>query len=227
MATTPSSPWRERLRALPVLREPVGTLDLEDLPATPGELFTAWLKDAIAARVAEPHVMTLSTVDRDGHPNARTVILTDVAEDGWSFSTDTLGAKVEEIAANPQVALTFYWAALGRQVRVQGRAGQAGATTSAADFAARSDHARAVVLAAHDLARTSPDWDRADLLRAARDRLREGPSGLSPAAGARPWAAYVVRPARVEFWQADPGGLHRRVVYTAGEAGWACGVLPH
>ncbi|HLR58534.1 MAG TPA: pyridoxal 5'-phosphate synthase [Beutenbergiaceae bacterium] len=227
MPTTPSSTWRERLRALPVLSEPIGTLDLDDLPATPGQLFTAWLNDAIAARVPEPHVMTLSTVDGDGLPNARTVILTDVAEDGWSFSTDTLSAKVEEIAVNPQVALTFYWPALGRQVRVQGRARQAAATTSAADFAARSAHARAVILAAHDLARTTPDWDRADLLRGAEDRLREGPSGLSPAAGPLPWAAYVVRPARVEFWQADPGRLHQRVVYTFGESGWARGVLPH
>lgn len=80
MPTTPSSTWRERLRALPVLSEPIGTLDLDDLPATPGQLFTAWLNDAIAARVPEPHVMTLSTVDGDGLPNARTVILTDVAE---------------------------------------------------------------------------------------------------------------------------------------------------
>src|SRR5690625_7663782 len=114
--------------------------------------------------------MTLSTVDRDGHPNARTVILTDVAEDGWSFSTDTLGAKVEEIAANPRVALTFYWAGLGRQVRVPGGAGQAGGAACAGDRGARRAPARAGVLGAHGLARPSPDVSTAALLRAPPDR---------------------------------------------------------
>src|SRR5699024_4670726 len=199
----------------------------DDLPATPGQLFTAWLDHAIAARAREPHVVTLSAVDGDVHPNGRAVILADVAEHGWSLSPGAPRAKVQVIAVDPHGALPFYWPALGRQVRVQGRARQAAATTSAADFAARSAHARAVILAAHDLARTTPDWDRADLLRGAEDRLREGPSGLSPAAGPLPWAAYVVRPARVEFWQADPGRLHQRVVYTFGESGWARGVLPH
>src|SRR5699024_3775541 len=136
-------------------------------------------------------------------------------------------AKAAEIADDPRVALTFDWPTLGRQVRVQGRAMRSGDATSAADFAARSGYAQAVVLAAHDLASTGRHWTRQDLTDAANQRLREQPGGLSPAPGAVPWAAYAVRPERVEFWQADPGRRHQRVACTPTEAGWATAVIPH
>lgn len=227
MSDAPPPTLRERLRALPVLSEPMGALDLDALPAAPEQLFFSWLEEAIVAQIPEPHVMTLSTVDADGRPNSRIIILKDFDEDGWWFSTDTLSAKAEEIAANPHVALTFYWPALGRQVRVQGRATRAGDATSAADFTARSDYAQAVVLAARDLERTGRHWTRQDLTDAANERVREQPDGLSPAPDELPWAAYSVRPERVEFWQADPGRLHQRVVYTPSEAGWSAAVIPH
>lgn len=131
------------LRSLPSLSGDAPALDLHLLPADPAALFGEWLSDAVARGVPEPHAMTLATVDADGMPDARTLILKDVSERGWAFAGHVRSAKARQLAANPAAALTFWWQPIVRAVRVRGRVVPASESESAADLAARSAAARA------------------------------------------------------------------------------------
>ncbi|KAA9156406.1 pyridoxamine 5'-phosphate oxidase [Microbacterium lushaniae] len=124
----------------------VGTappFDLASLPDDPVELFVAWIRHAADAGVAEPHAATLATVDADGRPDARTLILKDVGPRGWGVAGRRSSAKGAQLAAHPAAALDFWWQPVVRAVRVRGPVREGTRQESAADLAARSASARA------------------------------------------------------------------------------------
>lgn len=135
------------LRARPALTGSAPVLHPESVPDDPVALFLNWITVAAEAGVPEPHATTLATVDADGMPDARTLILKDVDERGWAFAGPRSSAKGEQLAANPTAALNFWWQPVLRAVRVRGRVVEASDEESAADFAARSAAARAGVAA--------------------------------------------------------------------------------
>lgn len=135
-----------RLRAVPSLTGDAPAFDPSDAPADPVALFLSWLDDALDRCVAEPLAMTLATVDSEGMPDARTLLLKDVSEWGWAFAGHRRSAKSMQLAGRPSAALAFWWQPLMRAVRVRGRVVEATAEESAADLAARSRSARARVL---------------------------------------------------------------------------------
>jgi pyridoxamine 5'-phosphate oxidase len=134
---------REMLRAIPVFAGELPEFDVEAAPERPEELFLSWLHEALDAGVREPHAMTLSTVDEQGVPSARVLILKNVDADGWQFAVHADSPKGRELAGRAAAALTFYWPAQARQIRVKGPVTPAPAEQSAADFLARSLPARA------------------------------------------------------------------------------------
>lgn len=140
-----SSHTAARLRAIPSLTGTAPAWDPESLPADPVTLFYAWLTIAIESRLPEPLAMTLSTVDADGTPDARTVILKDVDERGWAFAGPTSGTTASQLRATPIAALNFWWQPLVRAIRVRGSVVQADPEDVEADLAARSPEARADV----------------------------------------------------------------------------------
>jgi len=129
---------RALLRSLPSLSGNASTLDLAALPHDPVALFLEWLGVARQAGAAEPHAMTLSTVDAGGVPDARILVLKDVDERGWSFASTRSSSKGAQLDANPHAALTFWWQPVVRSVRVRGRAVEASREESLADLRARS-----------------------------------------------------------------------------------------
>lgn len=133
----------EWLRLLPSLSGRAPESSFEDVPDDPVALFLDWIADAAARGVAEPHAMTLATVDEHGVPDARTLILKDVGTQGWAFAGHRRSAKAWQLSAQPAAALTFWWQPIMRAVRVRGRVQEATAAESAADLAARSPAARA------------------------------------------------------------------------------------
>lgn len=137
-----SSEISEWLRAQPALTGVAPTLDVAELPDHPVPLFIDWLREAAEGGVAEPHAATLATVDDDGLPDARTLILKDVDARGWAFAGGRASRKGAQIAARPAAALNFWWQPLRRAVRVRGIIEEASAAESAADLAARSADAR-------------------------------------------------------------------------------------
>ncbi|MFK4759700.1 pyridoxamine 5'-phosphate oxidase family protein [Microbacterium sp. ZW T5_45] len=130
------------LRAQPSLRGSAPPLDLRTLPDLPHVLFAQWILAAAGEGVPEPHAMTLATVDHEGVPDARTLILKDVSERGWAFAGPRASRKAEQLVTRPHAALLFRWQPLVREVRVRGRVQEASPEESAADLAARSEAAR-------------------------------------------------------------------------------------
>ncbi|WP_136052476.1 pyridoxamine 5'-phosphate oxidase family protein [Microbacterium sp. K36] len=139
----PPSELATWLRALPTLTGVAPPLRLADLPDDPVLLFQDWVRAAAAAGVAEPHAATLATVDADGMPDARTLILKDVDARGWAFAGARSSGKAAQLDAHPSAALNFWWQPQRRAVRVRGTVHEASAAESAADLAARSASARA------------------------------------------------------------------------------------
>ncbi|MGO4203991.1 pyridoxal 5'-phosphate synthase [Rhodococcus sp. TAF43] len=178
------------------------------LPADPVAQFLDWLEEAVVAGVVEPHVATLSTVDEAGAPDARTLLLKDVTEAGWWFSSDRRSPKARQLDADPVAALTFYWREQGRQVRVRGSVVRGDADVSARDFLERSVTARAVAAASRqsEILTDVAEYDAA--VRESVAEVEADPSYVEDT-----WQAWCLVPETVEFWHADPGRRHLRVRY--------------
>lgn len=117
--------------------------DVREVPEDPAILFADWVRAAAAAGVAEPHTVTLATVDAEGIPDARTLILKRIDERGWGFASTRSSRKGAQLQAVPAAALNFWWQPQVRAVRVRGRVEEATPEESAADLAARSAAAQA------------------------------------------------------------------------------------
>ncbi|NES16935.1 MULTISPECIES: pyridoxal 5'-phosphate synthase [Micromonospora] len=207
---------RDLLRGLPVLAHEMPPFDPADAPDAPVPLFACWLAAAIDAGVDEPHAMTVSTVDADGAPDARVLILKDLDDEGWHFATTATSAKGRQLAGNPRIALSFHWREQGRQVRVRGTARTADPEVSRQDFLARPEGSRIATLPGRQSAVLT---DRAELdreLAEVRTRLAADPGLVAEA-----HQVYSVTPATVEFWQADRERRHVRLRYRRAGDGWA------
>lgn len=185
-----------------------------DLLADPLDQFALWLQDATAAGQIEPSAMTLATVGSDGRPSARVVLFKGFHEGRLSFYTHHEGRKGREIAARPEVAATFWWDRLERQVRIEGRAQRLPREVSRRYFESRPRDSQ---IGAFTSRQSSVVASREELdARMAANLARlQGQSVPLPEF----WGGYGIRPDSVEFWQGRRGRLHDRLRYVrVGEA---------
>ena len=172
--------------------------------------------------IAEPTGMTLSTVDADGRPSARIVLLKGADADGLVFYTNCTSRKGREILARPDVALTFWWQPLEVQVRFEGRAAQVGAAEADAYFASRARISQLGAWASHQ---SQPLAAREDLLQryAALEKQYAG----QPVPRPPHWSGFRIAPVSAEFWKGSEGRLHHRELYTRAtpSAAWAMTLL--
>jgi pyridoxamine 5'-phosphate oxidase len=188
-------------------------LDHEHLAADPIEQFGVWLEEA--ERVAPlAEAMTLATVDADGAPNARMVLLKGFGPEGLRFFSNYESTKGEELAASPRAALVVYWRELDRQVRVRGEVERLPASDSDIYFASRPRDSQ--IAAA--ISPQSRPIEREELER----RYEELAGQLGGGEVSRPkhWGGYLLRPSEIEFWQGREGRMHDRLVYTRRGDDW-------
>ena len=199
-----------------------GALDESHCDSNPMEQFRRWMTDARTADLTEPNAMTLSTATADGRPSGRIVLLKELTPEEFIFYTNYTSRKGREMDANPFVSLTFYWAELERQVRVEGRVRRVSREKSEAYFRGRPKGSRLGALASHQ---STPLPSRAPLEQALADlevRYRD----LNDVPTPEWWGGYAVLPAVLEFWQGRPNRLHDRLVYSrTGDAEWTVGRL--
>ena len=201
------------LRGLKSLAGPFEPFDITSAPARPVVLFRQWLQAALDAGIAEAHAMTLSTVDDQGCPDARVLILKNLDEDGWYFATTRRSPKSKQIEGNSQVALTFYWQPLGKQVRIRGKAIAASAEVCQQDFQERPLGSKAGALLGRQRDVLLSDAELLEGLATQRQRIEQDPALLNPE-----WVVYRVEAHDVEFWQGDTQRNHTRLRYTRSQS---------
>lgn len=132
-----SETFRKFLRTLPDFPADPPRFDPATAARNPVELFKQWLDEALDAGEQQPHAFSLATVSAGQQPSSRMLILKNIDGDGWHFATSRTSRKGQELDIVPQAAMNFYWASLGRQVRVAGPVVQLSAEASARDWAER------------------------------------------------------------------------------------------
>ncbi|WP_062203125.1 pyridoxamine 5'-phosphate oxidase [Aureimonas sp. AU12] len=193
------------------------------LPADPFEAFGIWLREAEAAEPNDPNAMALATVDRDGLPDVRVVLLKGLDARGFVFYTNFESRKGEEILASRKAALNFHWKSLHRQVRVRGTVEEVSADEADAYYASR---ARVSRLGAWASQQSRPLADRATL--EARVAELEAQYGDEPIPRPPHWSGLRVVPSEIEFWHDGAFRLHDRfrlVRDEADESGWSASRL--
>ncbi|MGX1504302.1 UNVERIFIED_CONTAM: pyridoxamine 5'-phosphate oxidase [Streptomyces graminofaciens] len=210
----PQAAFRALLHAQRVWDVELPGFDPAGAPGEPLPLFHRWFGEAVAAGQPEPHTMTLATVDAQGRPDARIVMLHDADGHGWHFASHATSAKGRQLAARPEASLVFYWAAQGRQVRVRGRVVPASSEESGADLHARSTGALAAALTGRQSEVLNSVEELARASRDAWERARAEPDAPVPT-----WTLYVLRPREAEFFQGDEQRRHVRLRYRRADPG--------
>jgi pyridoxamine 5'-phosphate oxidase len=186
---------------------------LTELDPSPFVQFQNWFEAAERSEPSDPNAMILATAAADGRPAARTVLLKGLDPRGFVFYTNTASRKGDEIAANPWVALLFYWKSLQRQIRIEGSIERVTDAEADAYYATRARVAR---LGAWASDQSRPLANRAILEQRLADMEQRFPDEIP-----RPeyWSGYRVLPEAFEFWQEMPFRLHDRSHYQLGAGG--------
>jgi pyridoxamine 5'-phosphate oxidase len=190
------------------------SLSEKDVAANPFDQFNVWWNEAVDSNIDEVNAMTLSTIKQDLKPASRIVLLKDFSQNGFTFFTNYLSAKGEQLFQHPNAALNFFWKELQRQVRIEGIVAKVSADVSDAYFNTRPAGSKLGAWA-------SPQSKVIEN----RDVLLQNEVAFTTQFGEninRPphWGGYVLQPTYIEFWQGRSNRLHDRICYTLENTNW-------
>jgi pyridoxamine 5'-phosphate oxidase len=190
-------------------------LDEEEMADDPILQFQDWFEAVELAGIEEPNAFVLATVDREGRPSARAVLMKGLTDEGLVFYTNLESRKSQDLRANGLAAATFVWIRLHRQVRFEGTVEQVSDQESDRYFAERP---RGAQIAAHASRQSSVISSRG-VLDATFAELEASFAGKEVD---RPewWGGWLIRPVSVEFWQGQPNRFHDRVRYVMADDKW-------
>ena len=193
----------------------LAALDEAAAGADPLAFFRQWFTEAEAAQITEINAMTLATADTQRRPHARIVLLKGLDERGFVFFTNYDSNKGQEIEANPQVALLFFWKELERQVRIEGKIEKVSSADSDTYFNSRPAGSRLGAWA-------SPQSRKIDQRNILDLNYARYEAEFSDVDIPRPehWGGYRVCPDKIEFWQGRSNRLHDRLLYTKNTDEW-------
>ncbi|QFT85112.1 Pyridoxine/pyridoxamine 5'-phosphate oxidase [Halomonas sp. THAF12] len=192
-----------------------GRLDETQLPDRPMPMFDEWLALALDAEGEDANAMTLATVDSQGFPHARVVLLKGADDQGLKFFSNYHSHKGSELANVPQAALVFWWPSLARQIRVEGSVEQVSEQESDAYFASRPRASQlGAWVATQSVVIPGRQW-----LEERENRFEQAYEGQDIP---RPvhWGGYRLVPEMIEFWQGQPSRLHDRIRFERRDDHW-------
>ena len=195
----------------------MGSLDESEVAESPIAQLQSWVQFAVEEQLLEPTAMTVCTVDAQGGPHARTVLLREVNEVGLRFYTNLRSAKAQELEGNPRCAAHLLWLDLQRQVRIEGFVRSVPDADADAYFATRP---RGSQLGAWSSPQSEPVDGRPELeaLFAETEQRFANSSTIPRPAG---WGGFELMPESMEFWQGRPNRMHDRLRYRRVDDRWA------
>ena len=205
-------------KAIAALREDyrAKTLEINDINSNPFLLFKNWFQEALNSSVKEANAMTIATVDAEGKPSARIVLLKGFDEKGFIFYTNYDSKKGQDLAANPHIAAVFLWKDLERQIRIEGKAKK---ITKAASLQYFQSRPKGSQIGAWASPQSQVIPDRSILennVVALKEKYKDADNLPIP----NHWGGYVIVPTLIEFWQGRSSRLHDRIRYKLKGENW-------
>lgn len=204
-------------RTLADIRREYGELSLDEnaILDSPIAQFKAWFEESLKTEQSDPTAMVLSTVDENGCPDSRVVLLKGLEQDAFVFYTNYQSAKAMQLHHQPYAALNFYWPQMARQIRVRGRVKKTTKAQSDDYFSSRPVMSQYSAIASPQSHKID---DRASLERTLNELIEK--YGQAPVLRPEFWGGYQVIPDEIEFWQGRDNRLHDRIHYFKSQNKW-------
>lgn len=191
----------------------VGDSGLDFPPLNPFDMLRTWFETALALKVCEPYGITLATVDSNGHPSTRVVLLKDFDERGLFFATSAESNKGKDLEANPWASCTFWWRETVQQINCRGIVRKLSASESNQMFKERSRSAQAVAF----VSKQSSVLVNEDELR---NQVNAQIAKMTEIQRPANWYGYVLELNQIEFWHGSTDRFHKRLRYDLVNGGW-------
>ncbi|WP_373020471.1 pyridoxamine 5'-phosphate oxidase [Thiomicrorhabdus sp.] len=184
-------------------------LNRDSLKSNPFEQFSHWMEAAIEQKICDPTAMSVSTVDDQGQPHSRVVLLKAFDQNGFVFYTHYDSAKGHQISSNDKVALLFFWPEMDRQIRIEGQIKKISAQQSADYFHSRPRDSQLAAFISKQSQVVANRQALEDSMQTAKEQFDQ-----QEVPHPEHWGGYLIQPQAFEFWQGRPNRLHDRFRYS-------------